>query len=203
MVERKFQREVVKDEDDLVRKRRCYSCEREMIGKRQNYRYTECGLESVVLKNIVVYHCECGSIVPEIPSIDQLHAYIALDLLRKTSLLAAQEIKFLRTAIGYSGTKLANVMGINGAVISRWENGKSPIGKESDRLLRFACFFAILNEAEVVKGEELQQAFDVIKELKSINLPEIFQRIEDKHSGLKPVCLPFATGTPIASDLVQ
>lgn len=47
--------------------RPCYDCGRVMQGKRQSYQYTECGLSSVTLLNVVVFQCDCGVRVPEIP----------------------------------------------------------------------------------------------------------------------------------------
>ena len=65
-----------------------------MEGRKENYRYTECGLDSVTLVGITVYHCKCGAIVPEIGAVDALHHAIAMDLMRKDSLLSGDEIRF-------------------------------------------------------------------------------------------------------------
>ena len=35
-----------------------------------------------------------------------------------------------------SGKRLATLLGVTASVLSRWENDKSPIGAQSDRLLR-------------------------------------------------------------------
>lgn len=35
-----------------------------------------------------------------------------------------------------SGKRLASLLGVTPSVLSRWENEKSPIGAQSDRLLR-------------------------------------------------------------------
>src|ERR1700688_4527769 len=78
--------------------RRCYDCGKTMVGKRENYSYQEVGLKSVVLLNIVVYHCKCGAIVPEIPYAGILHNRIAMDVLEKKALLSGEEIRFIRKA---------------------------------------------------------------------------------------------------------
>jgi transcriptional regulator with XRE-family HTH domain len=158
--------------------RKCYNCGKTMVGQRQNYRYTECGLNSVTLKDIIVFNCECGSIVPEIPRIGNLHEIIAFDILSKDSLLSAEEIRFVRKVAGYSSTELAQVMAVTKGVMSRWENGKATIGKESDRLLRFACFFNIAKST--APDTDVDDVLEHVKKSRDINLPAILQKIEDR-----------------------
>src|SRR6267154_1472264 len=84
--------------DNVTLARRCYDCGKTMVGKRENYSYQEVGLKSVVLLNIVVYHCKCGAIVPEIPYAGILHNCIAMNVLQKKALLSGEEIRFIRKA---------------------------------------------------------------------------------------------------------
>ena len=114
---------------------RCYACGEEMAGRRESYKYSECGLDSVVLKDVIVFRCKCGAVVPEIKNVGLTHFRIAFDLITKPSLLSAKEIRFVRKVTGYSATKLAKVMGVTNEVVSRWENDKCKIDKETDRLL--------------------------------------------------------------------
>lgn len=138
--EMKEPKQMIAREKALARK--CYEagCGKLMTGKQENYQYQEAGLKSVVLLNIVVYHCECGAIVPEIPYAGVLHHCIAMSILQKKALLSGEEIRFVRKAAGFSATELARVMGVDKVSISRWENEKKKIGKESDRLIRAVCF---------------------------------------------------------------
>src|SRR5207249_3786388 len=88
---------------------------------------------------IVLMHCdceECGAKVPEIPAIDQLHQFIAIDILRKKSLLSGEEIRFLRKMAGLMQSDLAEIMGVHATRPSKWETDGEPIGKENDRVLR-------------------------------------------------------------------
>lgn len=175
-----------KKADQRVRK--CYECAKVMIGRRENYRYGESGLSSVVLKGIIVYHCECGAIVPEILAVGNLHRSIALDLLGKASLLSAEEIRFIRKVAGYTATKLAGIMGISNEVISRWENGKANIGKESDRLFRFACFYQIHADVDA-EDKNFESAWEIVKKIKELNLPQIMQNIENRQGTSKQVLI--------------
>lgn len=175
--------------------RQCYDCGKMMIGKRQNYSYQEVGLRSVVLLNIVVYNCKCGAIVPEIPYAGLLHNRIAMSVLEKKALLSGEEIRFIRKAAGFSATELARVLGMEKETVSRWENEKQAIGKDSDRLLRAVCFARTM---ERLAGVNTQQIADkdlagsltrLQTMIRSVNLTAILGEIEDKAEGSKPIRL--------------
>jgi putative zinc finger/helix-turn-helix YgiT family protein len=179
--------------ENVTLERRCYDCGKTMVGKRENYSYQEVGLKSVVLLNIVVYHCKCGAIVPEIPYAGILHNCIAMSVLEKKALLSGEEIRFIRKAAGFSATELARVLGMEKGTVSRWENSKQGIGKDADRLLRAVCFARTM---ERLAGVNTQQIAD--KDLKSsltrlqamirsVNLTAVLGEIEDKAEGSKPI----------------
>ena len=55
----------------IVATAKCYrsGCGGTMEGRKGEYRYLESGLDSVILKDILVFHCtKCNTIVPEIPA---------------------------------------------------------------------------------------------------------------------------------------
>lgn len=161
----------------------CYECRHVMEGVRENYNYGESGLKSVVLMNVLVFHCKnCGAIVPEIPAVSSLHRAITMSLLQKKSLLAAEEIRFIRKVVGYNAVELSGVMGLSPVSVSRWETGKRPIGKESDRLFRLVCFTKLM---EVLSGKTglVQHVAEVGKMVRSLNLTSLLQEIEDKVKG--------------------
>jgi putative zinc finger/helix-turn-helix YgiT family protein len=118
---------------------RCVACGGSTKTKREKqYRYAECGLANVILDNVVeVATCSaCGETYTGIPAIEGLHRAIASALIRKKRRLAAAEIKFLRKSLGWSGADFARRMGTTPETVSRWENGKAPMGAQADRLLR-------------------------------------------------------------------
>lgn len=118
---------------------RCYSCGGAMEGRVENYKYLECGLKSVTLEKVLVFHCaKCGATVPEISNANELHGLIGLAVLTKKSLLTGEEVRFLRKLCGYSVNDLAKRVGTSKFVISRWEN-HNMLGKESDRIIRLIC----------------------------------------------------------------
>ena len=167
--------------------RKCYECKGTMEGKRENYPYRECGLNSVVLLDILVYHCkDCGAKVPEIPAVGVLHISITGDLLQKDSLLSSDEIRFVRKAVGYSATELAKVMGVNKVSVSRWESGRQRIGKESDRLLRLVCFAKIVEMASG-NAEAADGLIQAARKVRSLNLSSLLKQIENAVKGAKKV----------------
>lgn len=173
---------------DIAQERKCYECGRVMKGKRENYLYNECGLPSVTLLNILVFHCECGAIVPEIPSPSVLHASIAMSVLRKKTLLSGEEIRFVRKVAGYSATALAKVMGMRKTTISHWETGGKDIGKDSDRMVRLICFACMVEKITgAADGTIAANIARTAKMFKSLNLTSILEHIEDRAEGSKPV----------------
>jgi len=182
----------VQEEVGVQVSRKCCECSKTMVGRRQNYLYTECGLRSVTLTNVLVFHCPCGAIVAEIPGAGQLHYVIAFSLLRKESILSGEEARFLRKWVGYSATELADITGYSKSIISRWENEKAEIGKESDRLLRLVIFAKMLENAAgqkiSVNGKGLpNEIAEVGRLVKTLNLPEILRQVEDTHHGSTPI----------------
>jgi putative zinc finger/helix-turn-helix YgiT family protein len=115
----------------------CLNCGAQMDTRRENYLYTASGLPHVTLEQIEVSRCPvCGEVEVAIPCIETLHRVIASTLIRKRARLAPEEIRYLRKYLGWSGVDFAARMGVDPAVVSRWENGKDVMGKLADRLLR-------------------------------------------------------------------
>jgi transcriptional regulator with XRE-family HTH domain len=175
-------------------KRQCYEagCRKLMVGKRENYSYQEAGLKSVVLLNIIVYHCQCGAIVPEIPYAGILHHCIAMSVLQKKALLSGEEIRFVRKAAGFSATEMARVMGMDKVSVSRWENERKKIGKESDRLVRTVCFARIMErlvdiDAEAKGDTYVAQLARMARMIRFTDLTTALGEIEDKSEVSKPV----------------
>jgi len=132
----------------IVATAKCYrsDCGGTMEGRKGEYKYLESGLDSVILKDILVFHCtKCNAIVPEIPSAGVLHRVIALRLLMKTTLLTGAELRFLRKLCGYSTNEFSEIMGSSKAVVSRWEN-QSMHGEGTDRTVRLLALGKLVRE---------------------------------------------------------
>jgi putative zinc finger/helix-turn-helix YgiT family protein len=168
--------------------KKCYDCGGMMRGTRTYYRYTECGLDSVTLENIIVYRCSCGAIVPEIPSIGALHREILLEVVRKNKLLSGQEIRFLRKMAGLSSKDLSSLLGASASTISRWENGSRRISKRSDAALRLVCFAGMLQE---ILGDRrvLDMVAQSTQQMSEVNIREILSKIVDVEGASVPITI--------------
>src|SRR5262245_18353811 len=117
-----------------------------MEGRKGEYKYVESGLNSVVLKDILVFHCtNCNEVVPEIPAVGTLHRVIARQILLKKTLLTGSELRFLRKLCGYSVHEFAEIMGCSKAAIPRWEN-QSSHGEGTDRTIRLLATATLVRE---------------------------------------------------------
>lgn len=116
--------------------RKCPKCRAQMRGSVQEHRYTECGLDYVLLKNVAVFECdECGERVLRIPAIEKLHRGIAHVIARRPSRLRPAEVRFLRKYLGLSNQDFAKTMGVSESQASRWTTSE-PMGASAERLLR-------------------------------------------------------------------
>ena len=190
---------------ELVATSRCYECGSTMDGRKGEYKYTECGLHSVTLKDILVFRCtNCSAMVPEIPAAGVLHRVIALRLLFKKNLLAGSEIRFLRKLCGYSINDFAEIVGSSKSVVSRWE--KVGCGKGTDRIMRLLVMAKLTRE---IAGEPEPILRNVTVEQLSRMVDETFKLIEGKaKSNERYVILPeeiarYTDATEKAPELVE
>jgi transcriptional regulator with XRE-family HTH domain len=177
----------MKTTDRPVAQRVCFDCGKTMIGRRENYNYSECGLRSVVLLNILVFHCSCGTIVPEIPAPSVLHVSIAMCVLAKRTLLSGEEIRFVRKVAGYSATEFARVLGVANTSLSHWETGSKDIGKDSDRLVRLVCFTRVIENIAGADCALPENIGRLAKVTTGLNLTAVLEQIEDRSEGSQSV----------------
>ncbi len=147
-----------------------------MEGRKGEHKYTECGLASVTLKDILVFRCtNCSAIVPEIPAAGALHRVIALRLIMKRSLLAGSEVRFLRKFCGYSINDFAEIVGSSKSVVSRWE--KAGCGKGTDRIVRLLTMAKLTLE---IAGEPKPILRNVTVQQLNCMIDDTFKLIEGK-----------------------
>jgi putative zinc finger/helix-turn-helix YgiT family protein len=120
----------------------CSICGAKMSSKRENYKYTACGLDYVTLMNIEVRRCkECGEFEAVIPKIEELHRVIAQTIAKRRSLLRGCEIRFLRKYLGLSGADAAEALSVGASWLSRCENDRTDLSKGAERLLRLMVLY--------------------------------------------------------------
>jgi DNA-binding transcriptional regulator YiaG len=74
--------------------------------------------------------------MPVIRSIEGLHRAIARAIVEQSARLSGEQVRFLRTYLGWRGVDFAKIMGVGKECVSRWENDHEPIGGTADRALR-------------------------------------------------------------------
>ena len=161
----------------------CPDCGKPMQGTRQSYHYKECGLSSVRLLNTPVFHCACGFRSPEIKGIVQLHSLIAYVILTKPTLLSGEEIRFLRRVAGLSQAELAEIVGCAKTRLSKWENERPPIGKESDRVLRTFCLMGMFQHLFAEKDRAGMRELSLNKAIRQLDVCKLLKSIRARHEG--------------------
>lgn len=123
---------------------KCIECGRGPVEvRRENHRYTECGLENVLLMKIEVRHCEaCGESEYVTPDIEGLHTLIANIVASKAEQLLPTEVRFLRKYLGHSQKDFAAKIGVRPETVNRWEREDDPqvMDVPTERFLRLMVF---------------------------------------------------------------
>lgn len=118
---------------------RCSWCGSSDLHKRPvaERRFTLARLRNIVLHDVTVVTCSrCRRSEPEVIDVDGLRRALARVVIGKRERLMPQEIRFLRKQLGLSAVSLATHLGTTPESVSRWENGRTPMGVTSERLLR-------------------------------------------------------------------
>jgi DNA-binding transcriptional regulator YiaG len=100
------------------------------------YRYTECGLDNVLIEGMNVLVDDGGEKSITIPNINGLHRVIALGIVRKRSSINGKELRYLRSEMGMTQAQLAQVVHREPLTISRWERGEDVIDANAEALIR-------------------------------------------------------------------
>lgn len=106
------------------------------MAKMQNYRYTECGLDDVIIEGLEVLVDDAGEEVYCIPSMPLLHRAISHSIITRESGLSGKEMRFLRTEMGVSQAEMAELIKVSRATINRWEQGKTDIDPNAELVIR-------------------------------------------------------------------
>lgn len=117
---------------------KCLSCGAKMVTTTEPlFHYTVSGLSNVYLANVDISRCrKCHEEEVAIPRIEQLHKALATVIVKQTSRLAAEEIRFLRKTMGLSGADFARRIDVTASQVSRWERGHETMSHMAERLLR-------------------------------------------------------------------
>ena len=134
------------------------------MSKLIDYRYDECGLDNVILKNLPVCIDDDGDEVVMIPNVNILHQSLLVQVAGKESGLLPKEIRFLRTEMGLTQAQLGQLVGRDGQSVGRWERGEAPIEQAHEMIVRQAAL------------EHTKQAITSMMELATRTMPAAIER---------------------------
>lgn len=100
------------------------------------YRYDECGLDTVVIHNMRVIVDDAGEEIYCIPNITSLHKVIAAALINRRHGLLPKELRFLRTELGLTQAELGQLVKKDHQTIGRWERGETPLDENAEVVIR-------------------------------------------------------------------
>ena len=119
---------------------KCITCGSKMIEEVEKlYHDTAIGLSKVYLRNLPILKCTNPKCMEEeivIPNPLQLHELLADQVASQTDKLSPEEIRFLRTHLGFSGVDFAKKMSVTPETVSRWEKGTINMSATVEKLLR-------------------------------------------------------------------
>ena len=105
--------------------------------KKQDYHYTECGLDNVIVADADFDIIDDGGEkIIQIPAVGMLHKAIAEGLINQSGALSGAEIRFLRTEMGMTQAELAKLLHRDTQSVGRWVRDECPIEPTQDMTLR-------------------------------------------------------------------
>jgi len=134
------------------------------MAKTKVYRYTECGLDNVLIEGLAVVRDDDGDEVITLPNINGLHRAIAESIVNSPSGMTGKELRFIRTELGRTQAEMGKLVHRDHQSIGRWERSECPMEGAAEALIRL---FAI---------EQLQL------------------RTEDGAAEISSLCVPAASG---------
>jgi DNA-binding transcriptional regulator YiaG len=100
------------------------------------YRYTESGLDNVMIDGVNLLADDAGERCMVIPNINGLHKAIAHGIVVRRESMSGRELRFIRTEMGMTQAELANMLHREPLAVSRWERAESPIDANAEALVR-------------------------------------------------------------------
>jgi DNA-binding transcriptional regulator YiaG len=104
--------------------------------RKMEYRYTECGLDNVVIEGMDVMVDHAGDETSAIPNINGLHRVIAQAIITHEHGISGKELRFLRTEMGLTQDEMGRLLHVTRLTISRWERAEVPIDNQAEFMIR-------------------------------------------------------------------
>ena len=139
---------------------RCRKCERDtrlQVADSYEVPKEKLGIRNVVIVGGAVSRqmCpNCGEVGVSIPDLPGLIAAAAVARVKMPWRLEADEIRFLRKACQLTAKDLADLLQVTPETVSRWENGKAPVGPSNEKLLRIHVGLTLADSAPGVPFDQ-------------------------------------------------
>lgn len=101
-----------------------------------SHHYTECGLLNVYIEGIAVEVDDDGDEIITIPAVNELHHVIALGVVSHEKGISGDELRFLRSEMGFTQAEMAQLVHRDKQSIGRWERDEIEIDSASEALIR-------------------------------------------------------------------
>ena len=136
--------------------RRCTDCGAPQQLIHTTIDYWESGLSNVQLVDAPVWECGNGHQEAEIQNAEQLHGLLVNLLIRKRSVLAGSEVRFLRKELAMSGKVFAQQLGMTAEHLSRLETGRREITSTTDLLVRLVVGWELTRRHQIKFPADVQ-----------------------------------------------
>lgn len=100
------------------------------------HHYTECGLKNVFINGLEFVVDDEGDEIITIPAVNELHRVIALGIVSHKHGISPDELRFLRTEMGYTQAELATLVHHDKQSVGRWERGEFEIDGSAETIIR-------------------------------------------------------------------
>lgn len=101
-----------------------------------NHHYIECGLKNVFIDGLEVVIDDDGDEIITIPAVNELHRVIAVGIISHSHGISADELRFLRTEMGYTQSELGALVHHDKQSIGRWERSEFDIDSSAEAIIR-------------------------------------------------------------------
>ena len=138
--------------------------------------YKGCGLDNIFLMNGFEHHKTAYGEGVSIANLEELHRAIGLTLIRKAGPLSAQEFRFLRSDLGLTQARFAELLNSEEQNVGRYERGEFEISGPVDKLAR-TVYFLITCPDDVF--DEFFEDLTVRQQKSATNTSQMFERKND------------------------
>jgi transcriptional regulator with XRE-family HTH domain len=127
--------------------------QRRIEGDMSVYRYSECGLDNVLIEGMDTVFDDDDENAITITNVDGLHRAIALGIVRKKTGMTGKELRYLRTEMGMTQAELASIVHREPLAVSRWERSEIDIDNNAEVLIRMCA----VEDLKLPKNATVQQ----------------------------------------------